>query len=452
MGSGGGGDSTTYSDVKTTTSNLPEYAEPYYRDLLARTGFETAQGYEQYGAQRQADFSPMEQEAMARYGELGMSGTPEELNEAGRIASAIGQGDPNITTRAQNTYQAGDMGDAGNYAADSRSNSYRANQLGDSGFYGASGRDMGFQAGTLNDPNMLQSYMNPYQQNVVDIQKREAMRDADIRHQQTGLDAAGMGSLGGYREGVMRAETERNLGRNMMDIQQTGQQAAYADAKASYEADRAARAQEETFGQSQFGMNEQLKTREAELVQQGFSLDEASRQAQEELSQGQFGLNSQNQQFAAQISLEKYNAGEAAKQKAAELGLSEAEINQAGEVAAANVMLGYDQNRLAAAGLLGDFAGQRQSMEMDRLQSMQQAGQQQRGLQQSGLDIGYQDFLRQQGWGKEQLAFYSNMLQGASIKPGETTASYGDKPSTGQELLGGGIGALGLYNAMNGGG
>ena len=30
---GGGG--TTYSDVTTTTSNLPEYAEPYYRDLLA---------------------------------------------------------------------------------------------------------------------------------------------------------------------------------------------------------------------------------------------------------------------------------------------------------------------------------------------------------------------------------------------------------------------------------
>ena len=90
MGKGGGGPSQTYSDVTQTTSNLPEYAEPYYRDLLARTGYETSVPYEAYQGQRLAYFSPMEQAAMGRIGQLGISGTPEELNRAGQIAASVG--------------------------------------------------------------------------------------------------------------------------------------------------------------------------------------------------------------------------------------------------------------------------------------------------------------------------------------------------------------------------
>ena len=39
MGGGGGGGPT---ESTVTQTNLPEYAEPYYRDLLARTGYESA--------------------------------------------------------------------------------------------------------------------------------------------------------------------------------------------------------------------------------------------------------------------------------------------------------------------------------------------------------------------------------------------------------------------------
>ena len=72
----------------------------------------------------------------------------------------------------------------------------------------------------------------------------------------------------------------------------------------------------------------------------------------------------------------------------------------------------------------------------------------QRELYQRGLDIGYADFLRQPAYPKEQLAFYSSMLQGVPIAPGQIQASYGVGPTTTEQLLGTGIAGVGLYKAL----
>lgn len=530
---GGGGGGTNYSEVEQTTSNLPEYAEPYYKDLLARTGFETAQPYETYGGQRLAYFSPAEQEAMARMNELGVSGTPGELSQAAGYAQQVGGSNPaaGITGVNAQGYQAASPGQQGDYYAGSRdsgynpnaySSGYQANQIVGSftpdnyefGYdpdqyssnYQAGQREMGFEPGTLADNEMLQEYMDPYMQSVVDIEKREANRQADTRHAATGLDAAGMGSLGGYREAIMRSEAERNLAQQTGDIQTRGSQQAFQNAQQAFEQDRAARAQAEQFGQSQFGMNQGLSQEQerlaqsgfgmnqqaqqaaeqlgqagfglnqqgkmyaADLMMQGFNANEAARQAQEQFGQSafgmseqaqqmaeqyrqsQFGMNEQNQQFQAQQELAVYDAYEQARQEAGRQGLSAAEIEQAGQIAMAQARLQGDQNRLAASGQLADISGQQQLMELERLRAMQGSGMQQRGLMQQGLDMGYQDFLRQQSYPREQLAFYSNMLQGASIAPGQTVSTYGPQPSTGQQLLGAGLGGLGLYGAYNQGG
>ena len=92
--------------------------------------------------------------------------------------------------------------------------------------------------------------MNPYQQLVTDVQKREARREADKSAADIGLQAAGSGAFGGYREGVLLAEQDRNLQQQLSDIQATGDQAAFNQALQAFEADRAARGQEETFRQS----------------------------------------------------------------------------------------------------------------------------------------------------------------------------------------------------------
>ena len=74
------------------------------------------------------------------------------------------------------------------------------------------------------------TYMSPYMQNVVDIQKREAGRQSDIAGTQQQAQATQAGAFGGGRDAIMRAERERNLGQQMGDIQAKGSQAAYEQA------------------------------------------------------------------------------------------------------------------------------------------------------------------------------------------------------------------------------
>ena len=100
--------------------------------------------------------------------------------------------------------------------------------------------------------------------------------------------------------------------------------------------------------------------------------------------------------------------------------------------------------------MLGDYASQQQQMEIERLGLLNESGQAQRGMMQQGLDMGYQDYLRQQAYGRDNLGFYNAMLQGLPVTPGSTTTTFGQSPSMGQQMVGAGIGGLGLYNALTG--
>jgi hypothetical protein len=83
-------------------------------------------------------------------------------------------------------------------------------------------------------PNAASTYMSPYMQNVVDIQKREAQRQSGIQGTQQQAQAAQAGAFGGGRDAIMRAERERNLGTRMDDIQAQGLQSAYTAAQNQY--------------------------------------------------------------------------------------------------------------------------------------------------------------------------------------------------------------------------
>jgi len=76
----------------------------------------------------------------------------------------------------------------------------------------------------------MSSYMSPYMQNVVDVQKQEAARQSGIMGTQQQAQAAQSGAFGGGRDAIMRAERERNLGQQMNQIQAQGSQAAYDQA------------------------------------------------------------------------------------------------------------------------------------------------------------------------------------------------------------------------------
>ena len=97
-------------------------------------------------------------------------------------------------------------------------------------------------------------FMNPYIQNVIDIQQREARRAADIGRQKLGAQAVGAGAFGGSRQAILEAEQSRNLQQQLGDIQARGLAAAYEDAQTRLqqqrERERLAGSQFATLGQA----------------------------------------------------------------------------------------------------------------------------------------------------------------------------------------------------------
>jgi hypothetical protein len=104
-------------------------------------------------------------------------------------------------------------------------------------------------------PGTAQSYMNPYMQNVVDIQKQEAQRQADIASTARQAQQTQAGAFGGSRAAVMDAEAARNLALQQGQIQATGLQSAYDAATKQFNT-------EQTTGLA--GVNTQLTAAQAQ--------------------------------------------------------------------------------------------------------------------------------------------------------------------------------------------
>jgi hypothetical protein len=88
-------------------------------------------------------------------------------------------------------------------------------------------------------PSTAAQYMSPYQQAVVDVEKREAVRQAQRPRQDIAAAAASQGAFGGSRQAILEAEQQRNLQRQLGDIQTRGQQAAYESGIRAFEAQKA---------------------------------------------------------------------------------------------------------------------------------------------------------------------------------------------------------------------
>ena len=351
-GGGGGGPQTTESTV--TQTNLPEYAEPYFTRLMQRSEAESLQPYRPYTGQRLAQQSPSAQQALARQTALGLSSGPAGINQASDIARGVASAGSATAGQDIARYDPADITSAyqtGTFDSGYDPTNFEAN-------YGTE-RFTGFipaQQYQSQDfgTDVAQRYMNPFQQMVTDIEKREATRSSDIMGKGIGDAATQQGGLGGYREAIVQAERERNLGQQLGDIQARGQRDAFAQAQQQFERDRA------------------------------------------------------NQLNAA-------------------------------------------RQQLASAEFLGRQAPMQQKLAFDRLSQAQQAQEVGRNFRQAGLDMGYKDFLNQIAYPRQQLGFYGQILQGLPVTPGTQISQYAPTPSGTQQLLGLGLGGLGLYKALQGG-
>ena len=350
------------------------------------------------------------------------AGTPPEYQIASQRAMMLGG-------PYGSGYQAGQYGSG--YEAGMMGPGYQAQGYGPT--YQA--RSAGPDYNVLGYESNLDRFMNPYQQAVTDVAKREAIRTSEIIGDKTADAAAMSGGLGGYREAIMQSERERNLAQQLEDIQTKGSLGAYQSAQAQLAAERQAQLDASRFGLQQFTAEEQ------------------ARQAQEKFGQSAYGLTEGSFQKQAQLDTQRYQAGEAARQAAAKLGLTAAQQNEAARQAQEKFdQSAYNMSQrygLASVDALRGVGGDIQDDVRQRIGALTGIGQQQRAMQQASMDMGYQDFLRQQGFGQQQLGFLGGLLQGIPVQPEQNISTYQQQPGLFQTAVGAGLSGLGLYRGLS---
>jgi hypothetical protein len=351
--------------------------------------------------------------------------------------------------------------------------------------------------------------MSPYMQSVVDIQQREAQRQADIAGTARGQKYARAGAFGGARQAIENAEAARNLAMQKGDIQAQGLQSAYQQAQQQFNAEQAARIQAQlanqqaglTTGQQnlaaqlgvqQLGTQTGLQTalanlsaeqqanvqnQAAQLQTQGMNAQQALQAA---LANQQAGLTVGQQNLAAQLGTQQLGAQQGLQ---AQLANQQAQM-QAQQLAEQSKQFGYGQ-QLQAAGMgaqygqaaqqLGEQSAQfgaglglqglqaamqagqglgnigqtqfGQNMAINQLQN--QYGQQQQQQMQNILGAQYQDFLNAQNYPFRQMGFVSDVVRGVPLTQTGTSV-YGQAPSTVSQIAGLGTAALGASRLFGG--
>jgi len=206
-GGGGGGPSQTTS----YTTNVPEYAKQPFMEMIGKGIALSEAPYQAYGGERTAQFTPLQQQAF---------GQAETQQVAPQLGAATGL-----------------TGIAALQGLNAQFDPYATGQF---------------------TSQTAQQYMNPFMQNVVDIQKREAQRQSQIGQTQDQARAVQAGAFGGSRQAILQAERERNLAQQLGDIQATGSQAAFQAAQDQFNREQQMREQSRQFGAG-FGM-EGLRT------------------------------------------------------------------------------------------------------------------------------------------------------------------------------------------------
>ena len=142
-------------------------------------------------------------------------------------------------------------------------------------------------------------------------------------------------------------------------------------------------------------------------------------------------IQATGQQKAFESAQQQFGADRDARAQAEKMGLSAAES------------LSGQSAQLAA---LGEKA---RAGDIESAQLLEKISKDRMARQQAGLDLSYEDFVRQRDMPREDLTFLSSILRGVPVQPStETTKLQNRDPF--QDLLGTGIAGLGLYKGITG--
>jgi len=405
---GGGGGGHTTSTV--TQQNIPDWLRPQTEALLGGATQEIfntkkipgAEGepstfeiqsikpYVPYSVNPQdyvARFSPMQQQV---FSESANMQRPAGFGYGSELSGIAGLGGLESASKGFGYGQAGfGAGQLGQQLAVNRG-----------GMFGNLGAGLGLQSagmggryeGMATSPGAVQSFMSPYQQNVIDMQKQAAIRDYDIQAQNLKAQAAKSGAYGGSRQAIQASEAQRALNAQLQNIENVGRQSAY---------DRAIQSM-------QFGTTTGL---------QG-------------LQGAQAGLGTALQGVQQQL------AGTAQGMQGAQAGLQ----------GVAGAQAGYGLTGQSAQNM-ANIARQQQEADVARMGFQAQQGQLQRTAEQDTINQAIQNYALAQQYPYQQLAAYNALLRGQAA-PATTVSQYQAAPSGVSQLAGLGLGAYGISKAI----
>jgi hypothetical protein len=312
-----------------------------------------------------------------------------------------------------------------------------------------------------------QQYMDPYMQQVVNIQKQNAIEDAQRTQLGANLGAARQGTYGGARQLLAQGQREAALGKQLSDIQATGSQAAFQQAQQQFERDRAAgmtaqqRNLEAALGVQQLGTQTGLQAslanlsaaqqanvqnQSAQLQAMGMNQEQALRAA---LANQQAGLTVGQQNLQALLQTQQLGTGQSMEaQRANQQAMLEAQkmAEQSRQFGSDLGLRGAGQ-AVQAGQALGQLGTQQQQADLARMQFQQQMGAMPQELQQQIINQAIQNFALAQESPFQRLAGFSGLLRGYAT-PTTTVSQYQAQPSSASQLAG--LGALAYGAGMPG--
>lgn len=161
------------TSTETVSGPLAEYALPYYKDVMERASEASYRPYDYYPNQRLSQFTPEQEESLRIAAGIGREGAPAAFGLAtAKAADVAGYEQPYTPTA--------------------------------------------FGVGSFTDPGVAAQYMNPFVENVIDVQRERAERrfEEDVL---PGMEARAVqaGAFGGSRaalqEGLARARFDEGL-------------------------------------------------------------------------------------------------------------------------------------------------------------------------------------------------------------------------------------------------
>lgn len=387
----GGGGGPPAQPTETVQTTIPEYAQPYMERLLGKTEALTESPYQIYEGQRLS--APSAQQEDARREAAGLS-APGQFGVGTGLIGAGG-----LQSLGAGQYQTGQF----------TTPMTQAQQLQQFQAQGPAGVQSGL--GSFTGQGTAQQFMSPYMQQVVDAQKKSALREAQMAQMQANLAAPRQGTYGGARQALGQAERERGLLDRLNQIQSSGSQAAFEQAQKAFEQEQA-RGLQAGIQTQQLGTQTGLENLRAILGVQdlGARQDLESQRANQQAMMEAQKMREQSRQFGGELGLR--GAGQAA---------------QAGQA-------------------LGQIGTAQQGADLERIKAQELFGGLQQQSQQAALDLAYQDFLAQQQYPYKQLGFMSDLLRGSANLAGTGGKTvYETPPSMLQQAVGPGLLGLGLY-------